>query len=81
MKNVTPTLIALKGNILSGVNNYFFTGTYTDGGYNFLSDSRVVSYSCYKETENNLLIELVRSSGVDAVLDDMEVNALTLNFS
>lgn len=81
MKNVTPTLIALKGNILQGVNNYIFTGTYTDGGFNFLSDSRVVSYSCYKETENNLLIELVRGSGSDAVLDDIEVNALTINFA
>lgn len=81
MKNVTPTLSVLKGNILIGLSNYMFAGSYTEGGFDILNDSRVVSYSCSKETDTCLLLQFQRTSTSDTLIYDFELNALTISFS
>ena len=81
MKNVTPSLSVLKGNILVGLSNYMFAGSYTEGGFDILNESRVVSYSCSKETDTSLLLQFQRTNTSDTLIYDFELNALTVNFS
>ncbi len=80
MKNVTPTLSVLKGNILIGLSNYMFAGSYTEGGFDILNDSRIVSYSCSKETDTCLLLQFQRTNSSDTLIYDFELNALTISF-
>ena len=82
MKNVTPTITVLKGNICQYTSG-FFSGDYVDGGRDFLSaGSSTVTFS--KQNDYEILVVWQRnysSSVPNNSLCTIELNALTVNFS
>lgn len=82
MKNVTPTITVLKGNICQYTTG-FFSGDYVEGGRDILNaESSTVTIS--KQNDHEILVVWQRnysSSVPNNSLCTMELNALTVNFS
>ena len=82
MKNVTPTITVLKGNICQYTTG-FFAGDYVEGGRDFLNaGSSTVTIS--KQNDHEILVIWQRnysSSVPNNSLCTIELNALTVNFS
>ena len=82
MKNVTPTITALKINACKNSSGYLFP-SYTSGGYNVLTSSGLTT-TCEKNTDNDLLIKIQSSSSISETNNTqvvVEVNAINVNFS
>ena len=82
MKNVTPTITALKINVCKNSSGYLFS-SYTSGGYNVLSGSGLTT-TCEKNTDNDLLIKIQSSSSISETNNTqvvVEVDAINVNFS
>lgn len=82
MKNVTPTITVLKGNICQYTTG-FFSGDYLEGGRDILNaESSTVTFS--KQNDHEILMVWQRnysSSVPNNSLCTIELNALTVNFS
>lgn len=82
MKNVTPTISVLKGNICQYTTG-FFSGDYAEGGRDILNaESSTVTIS--KQNDYEILVVWQRnysSSVPNNSLCTIELNALTVNFS
>lgn len=82
MKNVTPTITVLKGNICQYTTG-FFSGDYVDGGRDFLNaGSSTVTFS--KQNDYEILVVWQRNYSTSVPnnsLCTIELNALTVNFS
>lgn len=82
MKNVTPTITVLKGNICQYTTG-FFSGDYVEGGRDILNEgSSTVTIS--KQNDHEILVIWQRSytsSVPNNSLCTIELNALTVNFS
>lgn len=82
MKNVTPTITELKGNICQYTSG-FFAGDYLEGGRDILNaGSSTVTFS--KQNDHEILVVWQRnysSSVPNNTLCTIELNALTVNFS
>ena len=82
MKNVTPTITVLKGNICQYTTS-FFSGDYVDGGRDFLNaGSSTVTFS--KQNDHEILVVWQRNYSTSVPnnsLCTIELNALTVNFS
>ena len=82
MKNVTPTITVLKGNICQYTTG-FFAGDYVEGGRDILNaESSTVTIS--KQNDHEILVVWQRnysSSVPNNSLCTVELNALTVNFS
>lgn len=82
MKNVTPTITALKINACKNSSGYLFS-SYTSGGYNALTSSGLTT-TCEKNTDNDLLIKIQSSSLISETNNTqviVEVNEININFS
>lgn len=82
MKNVTPTITVLKGNICQYTSG-FFSGDYVDGGRDFLNaGSSTVTFS--KQNDHEILVIWQRSYSTSVPNNSLctaELNSLTVNFS
>lgn len=82
MKNVTPTITVLKGNICQYTTG-FFSGDYAEGGRDILNaENSTVTIS--KQNDHEILVVWQRnysSSVPNNSLCTIELNALTVNFS
>ena len=82
MKNVTPTITALKINACKNSSGYLFS-SYTSGGYNVLTSSSLTT-TCEKNTDNDLLIKIQSSSSISETNNTqviVEVDAINVDFS
>ena len=82
IKNVTPTITALKINVCKNSSGYLFS-SYTSGGYNALTSSGLTT-TCEKSTDNDLLIKIQSSSLISETNNTqviVEVNEININFS
>lgn len=82
MKNVTPTITVLKGNICQYTSG-FFSGDYVDGGRDFLNaGSSTVTFS--KQNDYEILVVWQRNYSTSVPNNSLctaELNSLTVNFS
>ena len=81
MKNVTPTITALKINVCKNSSGYLFS-SYTSGGYNVLTSSGLTT-TCEKNTDNNLLIKIQSSSSISETNNTqvtVEVDEINISF-
>jgi hypothetical protein len=81
MKNVTPTITALKINACKNSSGYLFS-SYTSGGYNVLTSSGLTT-TCNKNTDNDLLIKIQSSSSISETNNTqviVEVDEININF-
>ena len=82
MKNVTPTITALKINACKNSSGYLFS-SYTSSGYNVLTSSGLTT-TCDKNTDNDLLIKIQSSSSISETNNTqviVEVNSIEIEFS
>ena len=81
MKNVTPTITALKINACKNSSGYLFS-SYTSGGYNVLTSSGLTT-TCEKNTDNDLLIKIQSSSSISETNNTqvtVEVDEINVSF-
>ena len=81
MKNVTPTITALKINACKNSSGYLFS-SYTSGGYNVLTSSGLTT-TCDKNTNNDLLIKIQSSSSISETNNTqviVEVDEINISF-
>ena len=82
MKNVTPTITALKINACKNSSGYLFS-SYTSSGYNVLTSSSLTT-TCDKNTDNDLLIKIQSSSSISETNNTqviVEVDSIEIEFS
>ena len=83
MKNVTPTITALKINACKNSSSYLFTTGYTASGYNVLNDPSLTT-TVYSATPNSLNVKISSNSSISETNYSQviaEINAIKVEFS